>query len=207
MTTPHPPLLIGLTGGVASGKSTVADLFCHHGVRVIDSDQIARQQVTRGTPALGEISHHFGPSVLTAQGELDRPAMRQLIFSNPDAKRALEAILHPRIKEAMKSEIANYPQEPYLILAIPLLFECGWQEIVDRTLVINVSRDQQQQRLMQRDKISPELAQAMINAQIDAERRRHRADDLIDNRHHIAELVPQIARLHEFYLALASARG
>jgi dephospho-CoA kinase len=207
MTQAHPPLLIGLTGGVASGKSSVAALFAQHGVTVIDSDLIARQQVAQGSAALAEITQQFGTDLLTAEGELNRPAMRQLIFNDGNAKRQLEAILHPRIKQAMLREISHHTQKPYLILAIPLLFECGWQDSVDRILVINVTAQQQLDRLTRRDQISTELAQAMIGAQIDAERRRHRADDIIDNRGDLAELAPQVLRQHQFYLALASARG
>ena len=154
-------LLIGLTGGIASGKSTVAQGFLDLGVPVIDADVAARTVVAPGTPGLQQVISRFGSRVITEHGELDRRALRELVFSDPDARRDLEAILHPLIRSEMDRSAAA-AVGPYIVMAIPLLIEGGARDRVDRILVVDVEEAVQLQRVMARDHCSLEQAQAII---------------------------------------------
>jgi len=197
------PFRVALTGGIASGKSTVADLFAALGVPVIDTDVIARQVVEPGQPALAEIAATFGPDVLDADGRLDRRRMRERIFTDPDAKRRLEAILHPAIRAEMERQ-SKAAQGPYQVLVIPLLTEGGRRDHVDRVLLVDVPEELQIQRLMMRDGVSHEQAQASLNAQATRAQRLALADDVIRNTGRVDGLREQVAELHGKYLRLAA---
>ena len=197
------PYRVALTGGIASGKSTVADLFAALGVPVIDTDVIARQVVEPGQPALAKIAATFGPDVLDADGRLDRRRMRERIFADPDAKRRLEAILHPAIRAEMEQQ-SMAAQGPYQVLVIPLLTEGGRRDHVDRVLLVDVPEELQIQRLMMRDGVSHEQAQASLNAQATRAQRLALADDVIRNTGRVDDLRAQVAELHGKYLRLAA---
>ena len=197
------PYRVALTGGIASGKSTVADLFAALGVPVIDTDVIARQVVEPGQPALAKVAAMFGPDVLDSEGRLDRRRMRERIFSDPDAKRSLEAILHPAIRAEMERQ-SMAAQGPYQVLVIPLLTEGGRRDHVDRVLLVDVPEELQIQRLMMRDGVSHEQAQASLNAQATRAQRLALADDVIRNTGRVDGLREQVAELHEKYLRLAA---
>ena len=194
-------LVIGLTGGIGSGKSTVADLFTRHGVAVLDTDQVARQVVARGEPALAEITDYFGAAVLDTDGELDRRAMRERIFQDPQAREKLEAITHPRIRDYVRHWIAQQSGH-YCIVIIPLLLEKGWTELIDRILVVDVTESLQRERTTQRDGMSHEQVAAIMATQVSRQTRLDAADDIISNDGDMAELRAQVDTLHEKYLRL-----
>ncbi len=198
------PLTVGLTGGIASGKTTVAERFAELGVAVIDADEVARAVVAPGEPALGEVLERFGDTVLSPTGELDRRALRNLIFAEPEARHALEAILHPRIRAQMRARAAA-AQGPYLVLVIPLLVEGGARDGIDRILVVDVDEDRQLERLMARDGSSRDQARAILSAQASRAARLQVADDVIPNGGSLDELRAGVDRLHRRYLALAAA--
>jgi dephospho-CoA kinase len=199
-----PRLRIGLTGGIASGKSTVAQRFIELGVPVLDADESARSVVARGTPGLAQVIQNFGSELLTGDGELDRGALRKVIFSSSDRRRKLEAILHPLIRADMEHRAAA-TIGPYLVMAIPLLIETGGNGRVDRILVVDVSQELQIQRVVARDGVSPEQASAILNSQASREMRLEAANDVILNSGTVAELRQAVDRLHDKYLKLAAA--
>lgn len=192
--------VIGLTGGIASGKSAVAEYFAALGVPVIDTDLIARELVEPGKPALEEICRHFGNSILLEDGELDRSAMREIIFSDDQARHALEAILHPLIRATVNERIAAL-DSCYCIVVIPLLAESGNWEILDHILVVDCPESLQRQRLQQRDQLDPEQAARILAAQANREQRKAIADDILDNSLNLASLRARVEGLHEKYLA------
>jgi dephospho-CoA kinase len=197
-------LRIGLTGGIASGKSAVAQRFVELGVPVIDADDSSRFVVAPGQPGLAELTKRFGPGILTADGELDRRALRNLIFADPQLRRDLEAILHPLIRADMEHR-ASAAAGPYLVMAVPLLVEGGNQSRVDRILVVDVDEDVQLRRVMARDSITLEQARAILAAQAPRAVRLRAADDVIVNSGTISELRKAVDALHERYLRLAAA--
>lgn len=197
-------LRIALTGGIASGKSRVADLFSALGVPVIDTDLIARQVVEPGQPALADVVETFGPGVLGADGRLDRRKLRELIFSDTTARQRLEAILHPAIRAEMERQ-SSAAGGPYQILVIPLLTEGGRRDHVDRVLVVDVPESLQVERLMNRDTVTKEQAMASLAAQATRSARLAIADDVISNSGSAEELRGKVAALHEQYLHLAAA--
>ena len=199
------PFRVALTGGIASGKSTVASLFAALGVPVIDTDVIAREVVEPGQPALAAITEAFGPTVLDANGRLDRPRLREEIFTDPAARRRLEAILHPAIRQAMELQSARAPG-PYQVLVIPLLAEGGRTDHVDRVLVVDVPESHQLERLVARDKVAPDQAAAALRAQATRAQRLAIANDVIENTGSIADLQSHVATLHDRYLQLARRR-
>lgn len=198
------PFRVALTGGIASGKSTVADLFAALGVPVIDTDLIARAIVEPGQPALCAVVDAFGPEILDDQGRLDRRRMRERIFSDPGAKQRLEAILHPAIRREMERQ-SLAAGGPYQLLVIPLLTEGGRRDHVDRVLLVDVPEEVQVERLTQRDRVTAEQAQASLRAQATRAERLTMADDVILNTGRIEELRAKVAALHEKYLGLATA--
>lgn len=199
-------LVIGLTGGIGSGKSTVAALFEQRGVAVLDTDLVARQVVEPGQPALEEIRDRFGAGLLTPTGDLDRSAMRELIFTDPEARQALEAITHPRIRDYVRHWIDSQ-SGPYCIVIIPLLLEKGWTERIDRILVVDLPEDLQRQRTMLRDGMDQARVETIMATQVNRETRLAAADDVIDNTGEDQQgLVEQVERLHRYYQELAEQR-
>ena len=196
---------IGLSGGIGSGKSTAADLFAALGVSVIDADRIARELVAPGKPALQQITAHFSDSILLADGNLDRARLRRQIFADPEQRIALEAILHPLIHQEMAQRRSELPPDaPYCILCIPLLIEQGGNDLVDRILVVDATRDQQITRASRRDGISREEIEAIIDSQADRVSRLAAADDVISNEADPASLHSQVEQLDRYYRQLAS---
>ena len=198
-------LRIGLTGGIGSGKSTVADLFAARGVPVIDADVIARELVEPEQPALNEIVAAFGRGVLDDTGRLDRTRLRDLVFADAPGRKRLEAILHPRIRAEMERRLTE-SSAPYALLVIPLLFEAGQRDLVDRVLVIDVPEEQQRRRVAARDDLSTQQIDGVLAAQATRAQRRAGADDLIDNSGDPAALERQVDELHDRYLALAAKK-
>jgi dephospho-CoA kinase len=194
-------LRVGLTGGIGSGKSTVAELFARRGVPVIDTDVIARQLVAPGQSALAEITREFGSELLGANGQLDRARMRQRVFEDPDARRRLEAILHPRIRAAVREQLAAITA-PYCLIVVPLLVEIGFDESIDRVLVIDAEERHQQERVGRRDNVSADAVDRTMAAQASRAQRLARADDVITNNGTVADLERAVDRLHASYLAL-----
>ena len=195
-------LRIGLTGGIASGKSTVAQRFTDLGVPVIDADVAARAVVASDTPGLARVIERFGPGVLAQNGELDRRALRDLIFSNPGARRDLESILHPLIRADMERS-ADQAVGPYVVMAIPLLIEGGPSDRVDRVLVVDVDEAVQLRRVMERDGCTAEQAHAILASQASRSARLAAADDVLQNAGTVTDLRQAVDRLHERYLRLA----
>ncbi len=197
-------LKIGLTGGIASGKSTVCRLFAQYGIPIIDADVIARQLVEPKQEAYNEIVHTFGDNICLPNGKLNRQHLRKLIFSDDNAKHQLEMILHPRIRVQL-FEQTNGLNAPYCILAIPLLIEAEMTELVDRVLLIDTDLALQLTRLSERDNISLDDAQLMINSQVNRLQRLACADDVINNDNGPENLNKQVDKLHKKYLSLANS--
>lgn len=197
-------LRIGLTGGIASGKSAVASRFRGLGVPVIDADEISREQVAPGSAGLAQVVARFGARVLSAAGELDRRALRDIVFTDAASRKDLESILHPPIRDAMEARAASV-SGPYVVLCIPLLVESGDLRRVDRVLVVDVQRDVQLARVMARDSCSKEQALAIIAAQVPRVDRLRPADDVLTNEGTIDDLRLAVDTLHGRYLALAAA--
>lgn len=198
---------IGLTGGIASGKSALEKSFAARGVAVADADLIAREIVEPGQPALAAVVAHFGTQVLQADGGLDRAALRARVFQNDEERRALEAILHPAIRARLRS-ICTEATGPYAIATIPLLTEAGGRAgypWLDRIVVVDVSPDMQKARLMQRDGIDAALANKMIAVQASRAQRLALADDVVVNDGDIAHLQEAVAELDARYRVLAAA--
>jgi dephospho-CoA kinase len=197
------PLRIGLTGGIASGKSTVTQRFAELGVPVIDADAVSRNVVEPGKPGLAQVVQRFGVGVLDTTGQLDRRALRNLIFKDSSLRHALDAILHPLIRAEMEREAAE-AKGPYVVMAIPLLVEGGTSaKRVDRVLVVDADETLQIQRLQRRDGTSPEQARAILASQASRAARLGEADDVLSNTGSVAELRQAVDRLHEQYLQLA----
>ena len=197
------PLRIGLTGGIASGKSAVAAEFAALGVPVLDTDQLAREVVEPGQPALAGVVAAFGPQVLGPDGRLDRRRLRATVFADPSRRRALEAILHPAIRGLLRERVAAI-DAPYVVIAIPLLAEGGRRDQVDRVLLVDCPPALQRERLLARDRETPEGAAAILAAQASPAERRAIADDVIDNTGPLAALASAVASLHRRYLSLAA---
>ena len=201
----RPRLRVGLTGGIASGKSIVARRFSELGVPVIDADEAARTVTARGQAVLGEIATRFGPGILTPRGELDRGALRQRVFADSAARRDLETVLHPLIRAEME-RLASQAHGPYLVMSIPLLVEAGDAAIqVDRILVVDTDEAAQLARVQARDGCSENEARAIIEAQASRAERLRVADDVLQNAADVVQLRTAVDRLHERYLTLAAA--
>lgn len=200
---PEKSLRIGLTGGIASGKSTVADMFADLGVPVIDTDVIAREVVRPGQPALYQIREAFGDGVIAPDGTLDRAAMRAIVFGDAAARRRLEAILHPRIGEATRTQ-ADAAGGAYQIIVVPLLVESSLREFVDRVLVVDCDEDTQIARLLARDAETEAQARRILAAQSSRAERMAIADDVIGNNADLDGTREQVEALHGRYLAMAA---
>lgn len=199
--TPREVLRIGLTGGIASGKSLVADMFAKLGIPVIDTDKIARQVVARGQPALAEVTAEFGARILTPEGELDRASLRQIVFQDEPLRRRLEAIVHPRIRE-MTLQASETAGGPYQVLVVPLLIESDFQQLVDRILVVDCPESVQRERLLVRDTETPEQVERMMDAQLSRSRRLEAANDIIDNSGTQDATRRQVETLHRKFLGI-----
>ena len=204
MNTPKPsPFSVGLTGGIGSGKSTVADLFAARGATIVDTDQIAHSLTAPHGPAMPAIVAEFGAEFADAHGALDRARMRALVFGDPGAKARLEAILHPRIRAASQAA-AQAATGCYVIHAIPLLVESGnWKERVSRVLVVDCPEEVQIARVMARNGLPEQQVRAIMATQATRAARLAAADDIVRNDAGVAALEPQIARLHDLYLAFS----
>jgi dephospho-CoA kinase len=203
--TPKVRFSVGLTGGVGSGKSMVADLFAERGASVIDTDLIAHQLTAPGGMAIASIEQTFGPSFIAASGAMDRIRMREAVFSDPAAKKRLEAILHPLIRSETE-RAAMQAHGTYLLYVVPLLVESGlWKERVARVLVIDCPEELQIQRVMQRNDFTEQQVRAIMAAQAPRAVRLAAADDVIVNDGDAAVLPAQVKRLHEHYVFLAQA--
>ncbi|WP_461602962.1 dephospho-CoA kinase [Aeromonas rivipollensis] len=199
--------VVAITGGIGSGKTTVANQFAALGIEVVDADLIAREVVEPGTPVLAAIASHFGPGILDEQGRLDRRAMRERIFSDPAAKSWLNALLHPIIRSEMLRQCAA-ANSPYCLLVVPLLVENRLTELADRVLVIDVDKATQVERTCRRDGVSREQAQAILASQASRSERLAMADDVLDNQSGTTETIRErILALHETYLAFASQQA
>ena len=197
--------LVGLTGGIGSGKSTVADLFAAHGAHIVDTDAIAHALTTAGGAAIPAIRHAFGDAVIEPEGALDRAAMRKVVFADPDARRRLETILHPMIGHCCELMI-DEASAPYTIVVVPLLVESNrWRSRIDRLLVVDLPVEQQITRVMQRNRFERSQVEAIVAAQVSRDVRLAAADDVIVNDGTPADLEPQVEMLHHRYLALAAA--
>jgi len=194
---------VGLTGGIASGKSTAAKFFGALGVPILDSDQVARDVVEPGQPPLERLVERFGRKILTPDGHLDRPALRDIVFADPKARADLEALTHPAIGAAMEARSAA-AGGPYQILVIPLLVEKNLAAHVDRVLVVDCDEELQIRRLRDRDGSTPEQVQAILRAQAPRAARLKAADDVIHNDSDMSAVRDQVAALHARYLDLAA---
>ncbi len=197
--------VVGLTGGIGSGKSAVANAFRALGITVVDADQVSREVVEPGEPALDSIREHFGDGVLQADGRLDRAALRQRVFQDAEERKWLEQLLHPLIGMRTFEKLANASSE-YAILESPLLIETGQTAITDRVLVVDVPEEVQLARTMQRDSNDEAQVRAIMAAQASRAQRQAQAHDLIDNSAPLSELAPRVAELHQQYLALAAQK-
>lgn len=200
------PWILGLTGGIGSGKSAAAQAFVHLGIHLVDADQAARWVVEPGRPALARIAEHFGDGVLQDDGTLNRTALRELIFKDPAQRVWLEGLLHPLIREEITAYLAK-AQSPYAILVSPLLLETTQHTMVKRVLVIDVPEAIQIQRTVARDNSNAEQVQAILKAQATREYRLSHADDVIVNDRDPAWLKSEVERLHQFYLTLCGGQS
>jgi len=194
---------VGLTGGVASGKSTVAEVFAELGAGVVDTDAVAREVVAQGEPGLAAVRAAFGEAIITETGTLDRAALRRVIFQDPAQRRRLETILHPLIRARTLARL-ELITAPYALVVVPLLLETGFKELVDRVLVVDCPRSSQLRRLRERDGVSQREAEAMLSAQVDSNTRLAAADDIVDNGGDLEVTRQRVRNLHQDYLAMAS---
>ncbi len=198
------PMRIGLTGGIASGKTTVADMFAALEVPVIDTDLIAREVVATGEPALIDIRHEFGDEVFDDKGDLDRGAMRRIVFADNDARERLQAILHPRIQAAAYQQAARAGGR-YQLIVVPLLTESPIRDFVDRVLVVDCDESTQIRRLVARDGESEGQARRILAAQASRDERLKIADDVLRNDSDLSATLEQVQALHHQYLALTTS--
>jgi len=197
-------MIIGLTGGIGSGKSAVSLRFAvKHGIHVVDADLKSRVVVEPGRPALQAIVDRFGDAVVQPSGELDRAALRQRVFSDPQERLWLEALLHPLIREEIVSDLAS-ATSPYALLVSPLLIESGQHKMTDRVLVVDVSEETQLLRTALRDNVPQDQVKAIMKAQASREERLKQAHDIVSNDQDLAALHKQVDALHERYLSMAA---
>lgn len=188
-------MLIGLTGGIASGKSAVAERLAELGAVIVDADVLAREVVDPGTPGLAAIERRFGPDVLRTDGRLDRAALGAIVFDDPEARRDLEAIVHPAVRARAAQLTRAAPPDAVVVQVIPLLVETGQQKAFDRVVAVDVDPEVQLQRLVRRSGLPVDQARARINAQATREQRLAAADDVIDNNGTVEQLRAAVDRL------------
>lgn len=195
----RPPLVIGVTGGIGSGKTTVADLFSSLGVPVIDADELAKQAVMPGQTPYEKILERFGPAILTSSGELDRRRLRERAFSDPATRAYLEEIVHPQVYAEINKQLAGL-HSPYAIVVVPLLIESGGRELVDRVLVVDTSEKTQIERTNRRDGTPRDTIEKILAVQLDRRSRLSAADDVIENNASVEALEDAVTKLHRQYL-------
>ena len=193
-------LIIGLTGGIGSGKTAVSDMFAAKGITIVDADVVSRIVVEPGTEALQQIEAHFGKEVITAEGNLNRPALRQIVFQSPDERKWLEGLLHPLIAQEILRQL-QASQSAYTMLVSPLLLEAGQYQMVNRILVVDAPEQAQIDRTIVRDDTNEQGVKAIINAQMTREERCGKADDIILNDKDLEHLQSEVDKMHEFYLS------
>ncbi|MEZ9762963.1 dephospho-CoA kinase [Vibrio splendidus] len=197
-------IIIGLSGGIASGKTTVANLFNEHfNIDIVDADIVAREVVAVGSDGLKQITDHLGKAILLEDGTLNRSKLRELIFSDPTEKQWLNDLLHPMIRNKIDSDLSKVTS-PYALLVAPLLVENQMQGMADRVLIVDVPKEVQIERTMSRDNVSREQVTAILKSQASREQRLAVADDVIKNHTKNQELLPQITDLHQKYLAIST---
>lgn len=196
--------VLGLTGGIGSGKTTVSDLFAEQGIQVVDADVIARHIMDKGTPALAAVKQRYGEQALREDGSLNRGWLRAKIFAEPAEKDWLNALTHPLIRAKLLAALES-ATSPYVILSAPLLIENELTHLCQRVLVVDVSEATQLERTRQRDHVDAQQVQQIIAAQVPRDKRLAAADDIIDNDGEMSALAPQVAQLHSKYLQLARA--
>lgn len=201
-----PRLVVGLTGGIASGKSIVANMFAKLGAGLVDTDIVAREVVAPGEPGLAAVTNAFGEALLLRSGELDRAALRRVVFADEAKRKQLEALLHPLIRARTRQRLAALTT-PYALVAVPLLVETSFGELVDRVLVIDCPEALQLERLMRRDALPRTEALAMVRAQTDRATRLRAAHDIIDNGGTTEATQRQVEQLHRRYLDLVALRA
>lgn len=195
--------IVGLTGGIGSGKTAASDYFASaYGINVVDADKVAREVVMQGQPALLDITKRFGEAVLLADGQLNRSALREIVFNNPEQRKILESITHPAIRNTIQQQLAT-STSVYTLLVSPLLFESSQSLFAQRSLVIDCDESLQQQRASQRDNVTAEQITQIMAAQLSRQERLKRADDIVVNTGHLADLYQQLDHLHLHYLQLA----
>ncbi len=197
--------VVGVTGGIGSGKSAATAEFERLGITVVDADIVSRQVVMPGSPCLQAIAEHFGSDLLTDKGELDRKALRQRVFSDPTEKDWLNSLLHPAIREEILAQLEQ-ANSPYVILSAPLLLENNLEKYCQRVVVVDVPEELQLQRTIQRDESPREEVEAIMKAQLSREARLRKADDILNNEGSIDELRRQVNQLHQRYLAATVAQ-
>jgi dephospho-CoA kinase len=195
-------LVVGLTGGIGSGKTTVAKLFAEKGITVIDTDQLARDVTRPDQPALKQITDQFGAHLLQTDGTLNRSALRKIVFNDENSRVWLEKLLHPLIRAEMQRQV-NTAKSAYCIVVIPLLLETERNPLIDRILVIDSPEDDQLKRTQLRDNATEQEIRAILTTQVNRTTRLRAADDIIENVGPAKNLIPQVDRLHGFYTALA----
>lgn len=196
-------LTVALTGGIGSGKTAVSDAFARRGVPVIDTDILARELVKPGQPAFKEIVAEFGPYCLDDNGSLDRAYLRRVVFADPERRKRLEAILHPRIRRAVQDRLTDL-NTPYSLIVVPLLVESGMTDLARRILVVDVPESVQIKRVIARDDADEEQARRILDAQASRDERLAVATDVINNSDDLASLEEQVSILHQKYLQLAA---
>ena len=195
-------LRVGITGGIGSGKTAVTDWLAQKGIIIVDADVVARLVVAPGTPALAEIADNFGAEYLLPDGQLDRPALRQLVFADESKRKLLETITHPKIRKELATQLRD-ASSPYVVLSSPLLLEGNQSEMVDITVVVDVPESLQIERTMARDQNDEALVTKIMAAQCDRETRLSRADIVIDNSESLDTLYHRTGALHQTLLARA----
>jgi dephospho-CoA kinase len=199
-------LIIGITGGIGSGKTAASDYLAAQGITVVDADQVSRQIVEPGEPALEQIRARFGDRVLGGDGRLDRAALREIVFADPDERAALEAITHPAIGAEIRRQL-EASESSYTILVSPLLLETDQYQMVERVLLVDVPESVQVERTARRDEVPGDQIRHIMAAQMDRPERRRKADDIVLNDGSLADLHEQLDHLHQYYLELARNHG
>ena len=192
-------MIIGLTGGIGSGKTAVSDIFEELGIRVVDADLASRVVVEKGRPSLEEIAKHFGQGILTEEGELDRAKLREIIFNSDEEKNWLESLLHPVIAKQIQDEL-KASSSPYTILVSPLLLETNQKDFCDKVLVVDVPVETQIERTLKRDDVSLDQVQSIIKAQISRDKRLELADEVIVNDKNLEDLQLAVSKLHQQFI-------